>query len=299
MSDNTKSLQKFEADLNIIQKLGDEPNTDNNLNAAELKEKFDEAANIIQRYINEVLIPYTEGKANGKHAEQHAKDGADPVTPLSIDALPLEGNGAETPMTGDIYRKASTGVSGHRIHQGDRQAVLYSYVNLGAGDTYRALEVNAPDGAYSELAKALSFVERKNGVEKRYNIVHDGALGNLGLPQLAVGTYVGTGAYGEANPNSITFPFPPKLIWIHGKMRSGKSAIVNGTLDRLYWDTSYSWGVQSGLGGSPGVFNVTGNTVSWYTTNLSGGGDYSSDKTVIPYGQLNGPGETYTYLAIG
>lgn len=59
MSDNTKSLQKFEADLNIIQKLGDEPNTDNNLNAAELKEKFDEAANIIQRYINETLVPYT------------------------------------------------------------------------------------------------------------------------------------------------------------------------------------------------------------------------------------------------
>lgn len=53
-------LKRLDADLNIIQKLGDEPNIDNSLNATELKAKFDEAANIIQRYINEVLIPYTE-----------------------------------------------------------------------------------------------------------------------------------------------------------------------------------------------------------------------------------------------
>lgn len=298
MSDNTKNLQKFEADLNIIQKLGDEPNTDNNLNAAELKEKFDEAANIIQQYINEVLIPYTEGKANGTHAEQHAKDGTDPVTPLSIDALPLAGNSVANPMTGDLYRKASSGVSGHRLHQGDRQAVLYSYVNLGSGDTYRALEVNAPDGAYSELSKALSFVERKNGVEKRYNIVHDGALGNLGLPQLAVGSYVGTGTYGQANPTSITFPFPPKLFWLHGKVRYGNNVIVTALLEKLYWDTSYSVGSNGGIGGSTGVFSMTGNTVSWYTTNTSSG--YTEDNVnVIPYGQMNGPGETYQYIAIG
>jgi hypothetical protein len=60
MSDKTTILERLDADLNIIQKLGDEPNIDNSLNATELKAKFDEAANIIQRYINEVLIPYTE-----------------------------------------------------------------------------------------------------------------------------------------------------------------------------------------------------------------------------------------------
>ncbi len=53
-------LKRLDADLNIIQMLGDEPNIDNSLNATELKAKFDEAANIIQRYINEVLVPYTE-----------------------------------------------------------------------------------------------------------------------------------------------------------------------------------------------------------------------------------------------
>lgn len=208
MSDNTKTLAKFDADLNIIQKLGDEPNTDNNLNAAELKEKFDEAANIIQRYINEVLVPYAAGKANGTHAEQHAKDGADPVTPLSIGALPLSGNSAEAPMTGDIYRKASEGTSGGRIHQRDGQAVLYSYTDLETDDNYRALEVNAPDGAYSDLSKAISFVERKNGVETRYNLLHEGVISGAAL--LATGSYKGSGSATK----TITVGFRPKFFFI-------------------------------------------------------------------------------------
>lgn len=44
-------------DLNIIQKLDDEPNDVGGLTAAELKAKFDEAGNLIQEYINETLIP--------------------------------------------------------------------------------------------------------------------------------------------------------------------------------------------------------------------------------------------------
>lgn len=296
MSDNTKTLAKFDADLNIIQKLGDEPNTDNNLNAAELKEKFDEAANIIQRYINEVLIPYTEGKANEKHAEQHAKDGTDPVTPLSIDALPLAGNSVANPMTGDLYRKASSGVSGHRLSQGDKQAVLYSYVNLSSGDTYRALEVNAPDGAYSELSKALSFVERKNGVEKRYNIIHDGALGNLGLPQLAVGSYVGTGTYGKSKPNKLTFNFKPKVIIFYGKVRdytkSGRKFPVIALCDSgEYYCMTHSDHTY-------GVMSVSGNTVSWYTTNTYDAA-YEEYAPFVPCSQMNGAGETYHYVAIG
>lgn len=51
----------FEDDLNIIQKLDDEPNDVGGLTAAELKAKFDEGPKAIQKYINEVLIPRVQG----------------------------------------------------------------------------------------------------------------------------------------------------------------------------------------------------------------------------------------------
>lgn len=50
-------LELLDGDLNIIQKLDDEPNDVGGLTSAELKAKFDESGNIIKKYINETLIP--------------------------------------------------------------------------------------------------------------------------------------------------------------------------------------------------------------------------------------------------
>lgn len=50
-------IQLLDGDLNIIQKLDDEPNDVGGLTSAELKAKFDESGNIIKKYINETLIP--------------------------------------------------------------------------------------------------------------------------------------------------------------------------------------------------------------------------------------------------
>ena len=47
----------LDGDLNIIQKLDDEPNDVGGLTSAELKAKFDEAGNTIKTYINGTLIP--------------------------------------------------------------------------------------------------------------------------------------------------------------------------------------------------------------------------------------------------
>lgn len=60
------AIPKFKEDLAIIQKLGDNPNTDDGLTAQELKAKFDEGCQKIQDYINEVLIPNANSiQANG------------------------------------------------------------------------------------------------------------------------------------------------------------------------------------------------------------------------------------------
>lgn len=51
------AISTLNDDLNIIAGLGDNPNTDNNLTADELKAKFDAAPLIIQKFINEILVP--------------------------------------------------------------------------------------------------------------------------------------------------------------------------------------------------------------------------------------------------
>ena len=51
------ALNKLNSDLSIIAKLGDQPGADNGLTTAQLKAKFDEAALLIQNYINNYLIP--------------------------------------------------------------------------------------------------------------------------------------------------------------------------------------------------------------------------------------------------
>ena len=51
------ALTEFQDDLNIIQKLDDEPNDVGGLTAAELKAKFDEAGLTIQNWLNTVLLP--------------------------------------------------------------------------------------------------------------------------------------------------------------------------------------------------------------------------------------------------
>lgn len=62
MSNDMNIVQKLvipglDTDMDIIQKLDDEPNDVGGLTAQELKAKFDEAGNVIQRYINNTLLP--------------------------------------------------------------------------------------------------------------------------------------------------------------------------------------------------------------------------------------------------
>ena len=57
VANSNLEIQLLDGDLNIIQKLDDEPNDVGGLTSAELKAKFDESGNTIKKYINETLIP--------------------------------------------------------------------------------------------------------------------------------------------------------------------------------------------------------------------------------------------------
>lgn len=51
------ALTYFTEDMDIIQKLDDQPNDVGGLSADELKQKFDEGGNKIKTFLNSTLIP--------------------------------------------------------------------------------------------------------------------------------------------------------------------------------------------------------------------------------------------------
>lgn len=113
-------------------------------------------------------------------------------------------------------------------------------------------------------------------------------------PQIATGSYIGTGAYGEDNPNSLTFDFEPKIVIIQSRTSSLFGSPCDSS-DWSYW-VLFINGVtrvrcaKAGYvaGTDPDNLYVAweNNTVSWYSEDL-----VSS--------QLNTDKSTYHYIAIG
>ena len=102
----------------------------------------------------------------------------------------------------------------------------------------------------------------------------------MGFPaQIYMGSYVGTGTYGQSNPNTLTFPFEPKVILVQEQNTSLMYSFyaVKGTQRTT---TNY----LNSLGDI--MLNWDENSVSWYSKN-----------TVDV--QLNHSGYNYNYIAIG
>ena len=110
----------------------------------------------------------------------------------------------------------------------------------------------------------------------------DAALAAAGNCRIAIGSYVGTGAYGQSNANSLTFDFTPKAVLIC------KQDIYNAGNAYMFLVSGQSRTAQfnSTGGGDCSYCNWSGNTVSWYST-------YKAAS------QLNEDGVSYCYVAWG
>lgn len=115
------------------------------------------------------------------------------------------------------------------------------------------------------------------------------ALGQLGKKlQMASGSYVGAGRSGPDYPNTLTFPFPPKILIIQSSGVSSNTSApqfmvaLRGLLSVpvLYSSSSYQL--------SQIFFTWDDLTVSWHSNT------FGYDAT-----QLNSSGKTYLYVAIG
>lgn len=97
------------------------------------------------------------------------------------------------------------------------------------------------------------------------------------------GSYAGTGVYGTANPNTLTFGHTPKVVVIQcmGAAYTGACVFIWGAENPLMITTNNN--------GTTGVYalqaSYSGNTVSWYS---SSGALY----------QLNRSGSTYNYATL-
>lgn len=143
----------------------------------------------------------------------------------------------------------------------NKSVVGISYVTSGERDAYPDSGIS---GGYEYQYLGIPF---NNAVEATVKI--------------ATGSYTGTGTYGSSNPNSLTFDFEPKIVFIGGKGTSG----VYATFPYV-WGGQYIYLQSNGTTYSNNV-SISGNTMTWYSSSSS-----------ASY-QLNTAGTVYNYIAIG
>ena len=113
--------------------------------------------------------------------------------------------------------------------------------------------------------------------------------GSGGL-KMEMGSYVGTGTYGKNNPNSLTFSFDPKFVYL---CMESFGPDFHGMIFQITEDKKvlpFSISSKSSLYPKYLQVSISGKTITWYTT-ASGGSE--------SYYQLNGEKNTTYYTAIG
>lgn len=138
---------------------------------------------------------------------------------------------------------------------------------------------------------------KDSGVYVDNNLVcHNGNLlsmgKSMGIAQIAIGSYVGTGTSdyaGGTKQNSLTFDFEPKVLAV---VADGGNMFFPGFL--IVRGQTYSNGIGSFSSSSVALnLHITwsGNTVSWWSSNRTDVG--------TKYPQMNAENITYCYVALG
>ena len=156
--------------------------------------------------------------------------------------------------------------------------VLRTEFNADNAKIDAALKANA-DAIAAEAAAREAAVS----AEAEARQAADAGFGNC---KVAYGTYTGNGNYGSQHPNTLTFPFEPKLVIIQnitGAATDGTSSSTFGMAMMVLVRPVAGFTFANGT--FTNTVNWSGNTVSWWGENDGF--------------QLNGSGSTYFYAALG
>lgn len=109
-------------------------------------------------------------------------------------------------------------------------------------------------------------------------------------PKIATGSYVGTGKYGSSNPNSLTFDFEPKFVFLFSNYASGNAKAANGFV-LMIGGVSIPVNKEdfNNVIGAMWTISWLGNSVSWYST----------DSAVAQANSSEDYNKNYVYFAIG
>lgn len=149
-------------------------------------------------------------------------------------------------------------------------------------------EIDYSDLEYIQSPNRYAYPDsgKQDGYEYQYiGMPLDNA---VTAPKIATGSYVGTGTYGEDNPNSLTFEFNPKILWIYGVAYSSTIQMCDLVMVKgLPITTSKTLSYMIGNDTERFIQGVSfdGDTVSWYSS--------------TEFNQQNYSGYTYYYIAIG
>ena len=156
----------------------------------------------------------------------------------------------------------------------------YNLNQWSASDRVLRTEFNADnakiDAALAGKASASSVSGLQNALNSLQTTVgqHTAALSGKGNCQLYVASYTGTGRSEAANPNSLTFPTAPEVVYI-GK---GGNWLV------LVQGEASTWAMGSSGGTGAVTVSWSGKTVRWYSTNARA--------------QMNESGSVYKAIAL-
>lgn len=132
------------------------------------------------------------------------------------------------------------------------------------------------DKALDKLTRAVTYATAGDFYDLLGNVVPS--------VKIATGSYVGTGTAGESSPNTLTFPFEPKMVVITAGNPYNGTALLGPTTGFSYLTIASVNNIYYM------VVTVNQNSISWYTGLENPDGSYR---------QMNDEYNTYSYVAIG
>ena len=175
------------------------------------------------------------------------------------------------------------------------------YAFLGKYNQHWWKRANSGDTEFVQSSNRNAYPD--SGVSGNYEYTYLGIpFDNLvTAPKIEIGSYVGTGSYGQSNPNSLTFGFEPKFLMVQ-MLGTGAPLGTYSISDALMFfgmtvmrgqTTVYTSLTENSNYHCSCALTWNGNSVSWFTKRSS------STYVSLSDSQLNAVSRTYVYVAIG
>lgn len=164
--------------------------------------------------------------------------------------------------------------------------------NLLSDTTAAALELSGSDPTVNDALAAIaaSMANRYSQINTKFGELET-LIANCGNCRIAIGSYVGTGTSGSANPCKISLGFRPYVIMLDVATKY----FISNTASPIYYIMQYPRTTLMGTGANneENVITWGDDGVTWYSPSTS------SDAEIRAIRQFNYSGKTYHYIAFG